>query len=289
MDLKNLLAGTKGKRVMALAFSFGLLPDGGPGAANMSIARCLSNDLSLGVISIASAQWEVVDALNDLGANTSGFIVAEPPEVTATDIVQAGTLRQCLVNPTQAASQAAAVLLSKCPSLAVCRRKCDQASLINHLIRNPRFHEDFTLDLRDLDKSSKGLIGLEKRSMPRSAHYPNGLRRYQSIRVGRLICEEVLKPALRPGSYLNTFGVALQALSKAKKAGQRPNCLAVYCVPDHRDWCRKNIESAWRKVFGAKATLPTLSYANVPNVWNPESAQVWVRDRKTYLLYNSLP
>ena len=147
---------------------------------------------------------------------------------------------------------------------------------------------DGTLEFHDLHRIQLGAIGTEKRTLPQSGAYPNGLREFQAKRVNRLIVESICPDdsILKRGEYLSTQGVLNLLLPKVKQDGREIKCVFVYGHPQHSPRCRN------QTIQSLKAHGWTLLESGVYGIhegqdwpWDSTTAQVWCRSLENWQDY----
>ena len=233
-----------GETTLSLGFSFGLRPDGTPGTCNDRIAKEMGEvekKLSeLKFPTIAGVQWEIADATT-IGKHfhPQAYYVCEPPLVKQNDIIRPELIK-CLIELQE--FEAIKYLGDK-----LCGKKLDTRENISKafntfLIDKHVFKEFKTLlDLHDLVRKDKGMLGIEKRCMPQINEL---LQTYQAIRINRLILESIFHESMfKPGIYLNTLGVAETILKKIKEDGSPSSIkdILIFCHPSHLFWCSYNV------------------------------------------------
>jgi hypothetical protein len=272
-----------------------------------------------------AVQWEIYDALKDLGCPVSAYIpdnlVIPPPRFTEEDILSRGKLLELLTTPYTPAEYALFREIQKAgswPALHTHIQKCEQfkisktdlANLLNDLLADgkERLYKEFTgvLDLHDLHRADKGPVGLEKRRLPDTGPGEDGaLRRFQAKRVNRLIVEEIIPERLvhqfggaetnvgilKRGQYLNVDGVATACLHQIKQNGHVIERIFVYGHPEHRDWCKLTTSTRAAKLLGVPAANvllgDTSSWSNA-EMWDSLSAQLWCRSQGNWRYYTAL-
>ena len=147
---------------------------------------------------------------------------------------------------------------------------------LHSLLNDAKFYEKFSgLELANLVRPSLGDLFTEDRSLPLQDHYPHGLRRYQRIRVNRLIIESVVdEPAiLKRGRYLSTTGVIDSVLDHCLNRDQEIDNLGVVAHPLHAPRC---VEQTVRALAARKLDVSVQGeMQNADFSWDSSGAQVW--------------
>lgn len=316
------------QHTLLIGYSFTLRDDGAPGNCNETIAERMWCDMKTDDLDsrpYIAVQWEIYDALQDLGHPASAYIpdnlVIPPPRFTEGDIVSRGKLLELLTTPYTPAEHALLREIQNTDSwpalLAHIEKdeqfkisKTDLANLLNDLLADgkERLYQGFTgaLDLHDLHRADKGPVGLEKRRLPDEGPRKDGaLRRFQAKRVNRLIVEEIIPErlmhefggtetsvgVLQRGQYLNVDGVATACLHQIKQNGHTIERIFVYGHPEHRDWCKSRTSALASKFLGVPAANVFLgdasSWSNAA-MWDRLSAQLWCRSQGNWRYYTAL-
>jgi hypothetical protein len=272
-----------------------------------------------------AVQWEIYDALQDLGHPASAYIpdnlVIPPPRFTEEDILSRGKLLELLTTPYTPAEHTLLRVIQNAGSWPALHAhiqnseqfkisKTDLANLLNDVLADgkERLYKEFrgALDLHDLHRADKGPVGLEKRRLPENGPREEGaLRRFQAKRVNRLIVEEIIPKSvvhqfgavetnigvLKRGQYLNVDGVANACLHQIKQNGRAIERIFVYGHPEHRDWCKSRTSVFAAKILGVPAPNVLLgdasSWSNA-EMWDRLSAQLWCRSQGNWRYYTAL-
>lgn len=294
-------------QALLIGFSFGLRADAAPGKCNCRIALSIKDFLLKAPVATRPSgivQWEIFDALEELddqrfqaAMHISPDRVAGPPCFVAADILSpVGLMDELLTPRTPAGDIMLRHLSENCAVLGITdseiRRDPDATVKgLNSLLPDRHLFKRFQplLDLHDLVRDSKRPIGIEKRAIPRAEVYPFGLRRFQSIRVNRLILESLLSErVLRRGGYMNTRGVADAALSALPGAADVESVL-VFCHPHHFAWCERMTREAVATRGGRASVICGDASSWEPAwLWDVDSAQVWCRSEKNLVVYKAM-
>ncbi len=274
---------------MILAFAFSLTADGSPGSYNHwladLIARHLNQVLDQSIeLPVVAVQWEIADALEEsfpdllIALETEQrLIVASPPRFKAGEVneeqvanclletgAQGKALWQCIIETGKADDS----LLDKM------NRLLDQASL---------FREFQTVNIDNLFRP-QGELFTENREMPKSSEYSDGLRRYQRVRVNRLLIESIANntEVIAQGNYLSTPGVIDSVFDQLELV---PPEVQLVAHPLHAPRCQLHIEEALNdRHTDAKVGLDLLE-GSVG--WDSSSAQVWCRSLQNWQQYEA--
>ena len=277
---------------MIIAFSFSLMPDGAPGAYNHAIACQLAERLDAGLLkseqSLVALQWEIADALEDSFPALSRtmhdearLIVVKPPAFLPTDIDQARFVAQ-LEN---VGSDNNRVLAD---SINLAQGENTQQKL-NFLLTDARLYERFQhLELDNLIRPQHGDLLSEYRKLPEVLSHADGLRRYQRIRVNRLIIESIVKDkeVLKRGQYLSTGGVVEQVCEDCKRRGQVFQDVQVIAHPLHLPRCIKQLQQTFISQ-GLNVNVSEAGLFTIPP-WDDTGAQVWCRSLSNWLQYEEI-
>lgn len=277
---------------MIIAFSFSLMPDGAPGAYNHAIACQLAERLDAGLLkseqSLVALQWEIADALEDSFPALSRtlhdearLIVVKPPAFLPTDIDQARFVAQ-LEN---VGSDNNRVLAD---SINLAQGENTQQKL-NFLLTDARLYERFQhLELDNLIRPQHGDLLSEYRKLPEVLSHADGLRRYQRIRVNRLIIESIVKDkeVLKRGQYLSTGGVVEQVCEDCKRRGQVFQDVQVIAHPLHLPRCIKQSQQTFIS-RGLNVNVSEAGLFTIPP-WDDTGAQVWCRSLSNWLQYEEI-
>lgn len=277
---------------MIIAFSFSLMPDGAPGTYNHAIACQLAERLDAGLSkseqSLVALQWEIADALEDSFPALSRtlhdearLIVVKPPAFLSTDIDQARFVAQ-LEN---VGSNNSRVLAD---SINLAQGENTQQKL-NFLLTDARLYERFQhLELDNLIRPEHGDLLSEYRKLPEVLSHADGLRRYQRIRVNRLIIESIVKDkeVLKRGQYLSTGGVVEQVCEDCKRRGQVFQDVQVIAHPLHLPRCIKQSQQTFISQ-GLNVNVSEAGLFTIPP-WDDTGAQVWCRSLSNWLQYEEI-
>lgn len=316
------------KRTLLLGYSFTLRDDGAPGNCNVAIAKRMWRDMVTddpGSRPYVAVQWEIYDALEDLGHPVSDYIpddfVITPPHFTEGDILSRGRLFEWVANPRTPAEQSLLHEMQSTTSWSVLHpqmlqrdrfkiSKIHLANFLNELLADgqERLYRKFIglLDIQDLYRVEKGPVGLEKRRLPDDGpRKGSALRRFQAKRVNRFIVEAAIPPVvacrlegteakagiLKRGEYLNVEQVATTCLHHIRRRGYDIDRIYVYGHPEHRDWCRMNTSMQAAEILGLHERHVYLgddSSWSDDELWDRLSAQVWCRSKGNWRYYIAL-
>jgi hypothetical protein len=320
-------------KALLIGFSFTLRSDGSPGRCNEAIARRMydgwrsSSDENKPVMAV---QWEIYDALEALGAPVETLfpaetLVAKPPTFTSKDIGSRMKLIEQLMTPGTPAHRLLLQELNRDPAWRQLPKAGgpnvsinELVTVLNNLLMSRTFYRPFRslLDLHDLIRPTKGLVGLEKREIPRAG--PGGeqrLGRFQTMRINRLIIEEIVPETvdlavgpnessatiargpyecrnhiLKRGQYLNVEGVARSLLTTFKEQAEGLLDIKVYGHPEHRKWCEgqtaKMATELGLKIGGVG--VPEEDPWSEAEKWDENSAQLWCRSSENWSYYQAL-
>jgi hypothetical protein len=274
---------------LLIGFSFGLTPDGSPGAINSKLAEMMHQHIvaSPNAVFTVSMQWEIFDAFKDAYPDDSikGFVVAPPFEHKQIKNPEwfKNELRRCAVSDFPPLRLLAELLQERLLKGPLPASPAQIDGVLQRLWRDRRWWSKFAglMDFDDLRRPEKGVLGQEKRRLPFAGDYKRTkgqLREYQAMRVNRLILETIFPPEVLPrAEYLNTTKVAqfVKGRTGRKFAG-----IVVFAHPRHFGWCSQNVVS----VFGVK---PMKGWRG-PAIWDTDSAQVWTRSADNYRTYNRI-
>jgi hypothetical protein len=277
---------------LLIGFAFSLMPDGEPGSYNEKLAAHLSNLLedhhsAKGELPQVALQWEIADALETLHpdltdeiTNQNKLLIVTPPAFLASDIEE-GLFDDALIDGE----------LEHCKTLQHYLDGISVVSLtgrLNRLLDDAKFYEKFSgLELANLVRPSLGDLFTEDRSLPLQDHYPHGLRRYQRIRVNRLIIESVVDEPeiLKRGRYLSTTGVIDSVLDHCLNHDQEINNISVVAHPHHSPRC---VEQTTQALAARKLDISVRGeMQDVGFSWDSSSAQVWCRSLSNWNQYET--
>jgi hypothetical protein len=295
------------KHLLLLGFSYSLTPDGSAGSYNERIALSIRADLhkahKAGTLPWTGIQWEIYDAIGKHDEwdsfKAAKLIpkshVAAPPKFEASEIKDSAGFANLLKSGSTKAARQLHDQLEKLggnlddPTLDA----TELASYLNRLLddRNSFRHYEGNLELHDLHRIQLGAIGTEKRTLPQSGAYPNGLREFQARRVNRLIVESICPDdsILKRGEYLSTKGVLDLLLPQVEQDGFEVKYILVYGHPQHSPRCRcQTIRSLEARGW----TLPEFNVYDVHEgqdwPWDSTTAQVWCRSLKNWQDYERM-
>jgi hypothetical protein len=269
------------------------MSDGAPGSYNEKLAAHLSrliedHQLAMGELPQIALQWEIADALEALHpdltdeiSNQNKLLIVRPPEFLTND-VEEGSFDDLLIDDES----------KHCRTLQRCLDAISGGSLtgrLNRLLDDAKLFEKFSgLELTNLVRPSLGDLFTEVRSLPLQDHYPHGLRRYQRIRVNRLIIESVVDEpeSLKRGRYLSTTGVIDSVLDHCLNLDQEINNISVVAHPLHAPRC---VEQTTQALAARKLDVSVQGeMQNVNFSWDSSSAQVWCRSLSNWNRYESV-
>lgn len=283
------------RQTLLLGFAYSLAPDGAPGVYNVDIANSIRKEFLKSqhdARPCIGMQWEIYDALEEDPGSSAGLLdavphsdVAPPPRFREADILD---INGIITSLRESQTPATRALVSKIPDIFTIKNdKTALVSLFNQLLYDRNFYEVFEslIDLHDLHRPDKGMIGLEKRTIPDRRKYPHGLRRFQSQRLNRLIIEAILPESiLDRGQYLNTKQVANHIFEQIKKGQRTIKHIVIYAHPEHRWWCRKNLTDSVKENNLRISSLQTY-FGDTTLFWDSNTAQVWCRSKENWELY----
>lgn len=227
---------------LCFGFSFGLRPDGAPGKCNDLLAKHIGEfekSLPEKMQRIAGVQWEIADA-RVIGSYSrpKAYYVCEPPLVKTKDIIRPGLIG-CLIELQE--FEAIKCLKNKLTGEKL-NKRTNMSEAFNALLNDKLLFREFRalVDLHDLVREDKGILGIEKRCVPQK---DDPLQEYQAKRVNRLILESIFDESIfKRGVYLNTSGVAETILKKIEVDNLQStiDCILIFCHPSHLFWCSYN-------------------------------------------------
>lgn len=304
-NLPDLADPTVAQRTLLLGFSYSMTPDGSPGSYNEIIARSIRAALrkaaTHGTFPWTGMQWEIFDAIVDHDQTDTFKVaphipesrVAPPPRIKADEITFAEFRDFLLAGATKACRELRNKLENLgCPNLAAAALDADNlARYLNELLndRNDFREYDGTLELHDLHRAHLGSVGTEKRTLPQGAAYPNGLRRFQALRVNRLIIEAICpnRDTLKGGKYLSAKGVLDLLLPQATQDCVEIEHIFVYGHPHHSPRCKcQTEENLSGRGLAASAVYDIHQGQDWP--WDPSTAQVWCRSLDNWTDYENM-
>ena len=269
------------------------MSDGAPGSYNEKLAAHLSrlledHQLVKGELPQVALQWEIADALEALHpdltdkiTNQNKLLIVGPPEFLTND-VEEGVFDDLLIDGES----------EHCKTLRLCLDALSGGSLtgrLNRLLNDAKLFEKFAgLELTNLVRPSLGDLFTEVRSLPLQGDYPHGLRRYQRIRVNRLIIESVVDEpeSLKRGRYLSTTGVIDSVLDHCLNHDQEINNISVVAHPLHAPRC---VEQTTQALAARKLDVSVQGeMQNVNFSWDSSSAQVWCRSLSNWNRYEAV-
>jgi hypothetical protein len=277
---------------MILAFAFSLLPDGSPGSYNEIIAQQIheriekSKRQSVG-LPLFALQWEIADALIDLYPlmvkslrDQQKLFVIEPPRFKASEVDE-NQIESWLETNTGQAGQTLLACLNDTEGSSVLSR-------LNKLLDNGSLFKKFSsIEFANLKRPDLGELFTEYREKPSVSNYLNGLRRYQRVRVNRLILESIVhdRNILKSGRYLSTPGVIDSALDFFPASPQLKN-IQLLAHPLHLPRCNKQINDA----FTARNLDIKITNEVAEQIfpWDDRGAQVWCRSLANWNRYEAL-
>jgi hypothetical protein len=278
---------------LIIGFAFSLMSDGAPGSYNEKLAAHLSKLLedhqsAKGELPQVALQWEIADALEALHpdltdeiTNQNKLLIVRPPAFLTND-VEEGSFDDALIDGES----------EHCKALQRCIDAISGGSItgrLNSLLGDAKFYEKFSgLELANLVRPSLGDLFTEDRSLPLQDNYPHGLRRYQRIRVNRLIIETVVDEpeSLKRGRYLSTTGVIDSVLDHCLNHDQEINNISVVAHPLHAPRC---VEQTTQALAARKLDVPVhKGMQNVDFSWDSSSAQIWCRSLSNWNQYETV-
>lgn len=274
---------------LIIGFAFSLMPDGAPGSYNLDLARRVVRDIDESPLKspFLALQWEIADALWDLEPKRMSeweaqnrLFVVSPPRISAQD-VQGAQLKDFL---SSSASPFCAQILRAVKAVEV-----DEIhGGLNDFLDDPLFFRKFSgLDLVNLERAELGDLFTEHRSLPKDDAYQDGLRRYQKLRINRLILESVIPDpdSLRRGRYLSTPGVLEAVLEQCFYAQLKFDRIRIFAHPEHAARCRQQTQTSLEK-RGLDTALE-LDRSAEGISWDSTTAQVWCRSQSNWDTYEA--
>ncbi|MGK0474097.1 MAG: hypothetical protein ACJAR0_004597 [Candidatus Azotimanducaceae bacterium] len=279
---------------IVLAFAFSLLPDGSPGSYNEILARQIhryleehqkqSDDPPL-----VAMQWEIADALMDLYptlvetlTDQQKFFVVEPPRFQATD--EDGHKTRLETWLTKNVGQNGRTLTNRLNL----NEGSSMLSRLNNLLDDGDLFKDFPrIQFDNLVRPDFGEIFTELREIPSASQYPNGLRRFQRIRVNRLIIESIVqdRSIVKSGRYLSTPGVIDAVLEYCVATDQPFGNVTIFAHPLHAPRCtRQTNDALMAHNLNGKIIEKTID-EDFP--WDSSGAQTWCQSLANWNQYEA--
>jgi hypothetical protein len=287
---------------LIIGFGFSLMPDGSPGTYNRELAHRILRDVKDNdVASLIAVQWEIADALWDIEPermamweSQSRLLVVQPPRISPADVREERLTEYLNANLSPFCS-----ILSKEMSNHLVKTVNEDAAQVNDklldtlldtLLDEPMFFKKFTgLDLVNLDRPELGRLFGEIRVLPRDEEYPKGLRRFQRVRINRLVMESIIQDdsCLQRGQYLSTTDVIHAALDHCCKVGFSIVKVRVVAHSEHVSRC---LQQTREVLLSRSPTLhPQLNsvHADAEIPWDKNTAQVWCRSLSNWKKYEA--
>lgn len=288
---------------LILGFSFSLMPDGSAGVYNALLAKHLLGQLqeqeaACGTMPLVALQWEIADALFALSRqwfekleSELKLFVVEPPRFALSDIDEVA-LQSFFEAQLQAPSQQAITGTDAGKQLGRLLESTNAGALrhgLNGLLQQSKLYQHFNgLQLIDLTRPTRGDLFTEYRQMPLSEDFPQGLNRFQRIRVNRLIIERIVdNPTLvKRGQYLSTAGVIEAAFEHCRSKALALENLSIIAHPLHAPRCIEQTKLS----LAANGQSPGVQCAlrDVAFPWDSSSAQVWCRSLSNWQAYEKV-
>jgi hypothetical protein len=269
------------------------MSDGAPGSYNEKLAAHLSRLLedhqsAKGELPQVALQWEIADALEaihpdltDEITNQNKLLVVRPPTFL-TNEVEEGLFDDELIDGESEHHKTLQRCLEAISGGSITGR-------LNRLLDDAKLYEKFSgLELANLVRPSLGDLFTEVRSLPLQDHYPHGLRRYQRIRVNRIIVESVVDEPeiLKRGGYLSTTGVIDSVLDHLLHHDQEISNISVVAHPLHSARC---VEQSTLALAARKLDVSVQGeMQNVDFSWDSSSAQIWCRSLSNWNQYEAV-
>jgi hypothetical protein len=276
-----------------IAFSFSLMPDGGPGSYNVALAEQLvavleSRKAALADIPVVALQWEIADALSELNPKLTEqltklerLIIVKPPNFLK-EGVDLDLFEKWLKTPDANYKKT----LEHCLEMAVGETMLEK---LNSLLDDAEFYEKFEgLQLASLVRPKLGSLFTEARILPHSKYYPNGLREHQRIRINRLIVEAIVEDEkiVRRGQYLSTSGVLESVLDYCQASDYVFESVNIIAHPLHRPRCMEQLA----QISKAKSLSVLMQEVVMSNFlpWDASGAQVWCQSQTNWQAYEEI-
>jgi len=298
------------QKTLLIGFAFSLTPDGSPGKYNQTLAERIKRDIDNGTW--IGSQWEIYDALVDLcqelgdplpASLVGTSLVATPPPFVPDDIKDPNAFIDFIhsdTSPPRSTLQHHLTAIAQSvgyEDLRTIRTPKDTikqeilSAQLNALLQDRQLYKSFvgSVDLVSLSRKGQHRDWNEKRAMPVPNKYPNGLRRFQTLRVNRLIIEAIIPESqLRRGGYLSTRGVLDQVIGEIGRSGRDLSTVRVYGHPAHSPRCRRQfLEYVWN--HGWLLTPQQVVIDNMEEFWDPRTAQDWCKSREAWDEYENDP
>lgn len=292
------------QQTLLLGFSYSLTVDGSPGSYNEIIAQSIRSSLQKaaqhGKFPWTGMQWEIFDAIVDhdqvdnfkVAPHIPESRIASPPKFKPNEISLPAFAEHLLAGATKACRNLHTSLSSLgCPHLTTDLNAEIFVEYLNLILddRNNFGAYDGLLELHDLHRSDLGAVGTEKRNVPEPIAYPNGLRKFQAIRINRLIIEAICpnREILQGGKYLSTKGVLDLLLPQAIQDCSEIKYVFVYGHPHHSPRCKWQTQQSLLEY--------NLNFPEVYDIhqgqdwpWDGSTAQVWCRSLDNWTDYESM-
>jgi hypothetical protein len=276
---------------LVLVFAFSLLPDGSPGSYNERLATQLSKHLQESQnedLPHVALQWEIADALveiypvlaRELNDQQKLFVI-EAPKFTAGEVDE-DRLESWLATY---AGQTGKVLLDRLYII----EGSSLISRLNKLLDDGSLFNKFpNIEFDNLVRPELGKLFTECREIPRVSLYPNGLRRYQRIRVNRFIVESLIydQSILELGSYLSTPGVIDTVIQHYAVTGQQFENIQVAAHPMHLPRCLNQANNSFISRTRAIKAMDGIISEEFP--WDCSGAQVWCQSLANWSRYEAI-
>ena len=298
---------------LLIGFAFSLNPDGGPGKYNRAIAKRMQCDIESGKYDASvGMQWEIYDALVDLcqevgaplpASLASTSLVATPPPFTPDDVIDPDAFINFLYSDDRSPQStlrdhlediAQSIGYENLQAIRVLNDTIKReilAAQLNASLQNRQLYKSFVgaVKLESLSRKGQRRDWGEKRVMPVPNEYTDGLRRFQTLRVNRLIIEAIVPDSrLRRGGYLSTRGVLDQVIGEIGRSGRDLGTVRVYGHPAHSPRCRRQfLEYVWNR--GWLLTPQQVVIDDMEEFWDPETAQDWCKSRQAWDEYEHDP
>ena len=277
---------------LILAFAFSLLPDGSPGSYNEILARQLNEHIKQSYkqnekLPLIALQWEIADALTDqyphlaetLNTQQKLFVI-EPPRFRSSEVDE-DRIESWLGSNAGKNGQLLLDCLGHIKDGSVLSR-------LNKLLDNGNLFKDFQgIKFDNLTRPELGQLFTERRVIPSASQYPNGLRRFQRIRVNRLIIESIVhdRGVLKTGRYLSTPGVIDSVLDYRISSNQQFSVAHITAHPLHSPRCSKQTSDAFMAQSLDIKIMDNRVNEEFP--WDSDSAQIWCQSFSNWNRYET--
>jgi hypothetical protein len=278
-----------------LGFAFSLLPDGSPGSYNEILAKQIHRQIEACQKQcedppLIAVQWEIADALMDRYpalietlTDQHKLFVVEPPKFQSSDADEDETQFEMWL--AKYAGQNGQVLLGL---LNAIEGKSILGRLNKVLVDGDFFKHFPQIELDNLVRPDLGDLFTEQRDIPSALPYPDGLRRFQRMRVNRLIIESIVqdRSILKSGRYLSTPGVIDAVLDYCVATDQLFENMQIVAHPLHLPRCTRQVYDAIKaQNLNIKVTSET---ADESFPWDLSGAQTWCQSLENWNQYEKI-